>query len=187
MILENKRARLIPFNTRGAQELASIIYEPEIWEYMGHQINTSTDLNTYIKNTLKSAQNQECLPFLVVDKDYGALAGCTRIGKLELNSKRAEIGWTWYGTKFHGTGLNQAVKSLLLDFAFEHLQLNRIQLGADVRNLKSQRAIEKLGAVKEGIRRHHYIDSQGHIQDDVYYSITKLDWIDSIKSNLTEL
>lgn len=184
MILENSRARLLPFSERTAAPLQEIIFDSKIWTYMGHYIKTEKDLNDYIKQTIASAAAKQSIPFLVIDKDYGALAGATRFGKLDLNNKRAEIGWTWYAPNFQGTGLNTAVKSLLLEYGFSNLKLNRIQLGADVRNIRSQKAIEKLGATKEGIRRSHYIDSKGICQDDVYYSITKEDWQNSIKSHL---
>lgn len=176
MILENERARLIPFNYQSAQQLSSIIFEVDIWKYMGHYIQTDDDLEIYIHQTLEAKANQTQIPFLVVDKAYGVLAGCTRFGKIDYQNKRAEIGWTWYGLEYQGTGLNQEVKKLLLDYGFDTLGLNRIQLGADVRNIRSQKAIEKLGATKEGIRRNHYIDSEGKVQDDVYYSILREDW-----------
>lgn len=184
MILENSRARLLPFSQRAASQLGEIIFEPEIWTYMGHYIKTKNDLDSYVKQTITSAAAKQSIPFLVVDKDYGALAGSTRFGKLDFNNKRAEIGWTWYAPNFQGTGLNAAVKSLMLEHGFTNLNFNRIQLGADVRNIKSQKAIEKLGAIKEGIRRSHYIDSEGNCQDDVYYSITKEDWQNRIKFQL---
>ena len=184
MILENSRARLLPFSERAALQLNEIIFEPEIWNYMGHYIKTEKDLNDYIKQTIASAEAKQSIPFLVIDKEYGALAGSTRFGKLELNNKRAEIGWTWYATNFQGTGLNRAVKSLMLEYGFMNLDLNRIQLGTDIRNIRSQKAIEKLGATKEGVRRNHYVDSEGNCQDDVYYSITKEDWENTIKSHL---
>lgn len=177
MILENERARLIPFNERSALLLKDIIFNDDIWKYMGHYIRTEKDLSTYIEDTLAAKNSNTQIPFLIVDKDYGTLAGCSRFGKLDTNNKRAEIGWTWYGTDFQGTGLNSAVKKLMLEYGFHQLQLNRIQLGADLRNIRSQKAIEKLGATKEGIRRNHYIDSEGKVQDDVYYSITKEDWL----------
>ncbi len=176
MILENRRARLLPFTAEGAEGLREIIFDDTIWKYMGHYIRTEEDLNDYISATLKAANNQTTIPFLVIDKDYGTLAGCTRLGKLDINNKRAEIGWTWYGTQFQGTGLNAAVKELVLAYGFEVLKLNRIQFGADIRNIRSQRAIEKLGAVKEGIRYAHYVDSEGEVQDDVYYSIVRNQW-----------
>lgn len=176
MILENERARLIPFNHRSAQLLRDIIFDDTIWQYMGHYIRTEEDFTNYVNQTVQAQQAKTQLPFLIVDKDYGTLAGCSRFGKIDLNNKRAEIGWTWYGTKFQGTGLNTAAKALMLDYGFTTLALNRIQFGADVRNIRSQKAIEKLGATSEGIRRNHYIDCEGNVQDDRYYSITKEDW-----------
>ncbi len=177
MILENERVRLIPFNINTAKGLHEIIFDDAIWEFMGHYIRNQKDLDNYINNTLQAKIANTAIPYLIVDKDYGTLAGCTRFGKIDTNNKRAEIGWTWYGTQFWGTGLNTAVKALLLDFGFINLQLNRIQFGADTRNIRSQKAIEKLGATKEGIRRNHYIDSEGVSRNDVYYSITKEDWL----------
>ncbi|WP_010182167.1 GNAT family N-acetyltransferase [Aquimarina agarilytica] len=176
MILENERVRLIPFNIYTAKGLNEIIFDDTIWEFMGHYIRNKKDLDNYINSTLQAKNNHTAIPFLVVDKDYGALAGCTRFGKIDTNNKRAEIGWTWYGTRFWGTGLNTATKALLLDFGFTNLRLNRIQFGADTRNIRSQKAIEKLGATKEGIRRNHYIDNEGISRHDVYYAITKEDW-----------
>ncbi|MDW8851547.1 GNAT family protein [Flavobacterium sp. MMLR14_040] len=84
--------------------------------------------------------------------------------------------WTWYGKAFQGTGLNKACKYELLNFGFENIQFKRIQFSADLENKKSQRAIEKLGAVKEGIFRNNYVDSEGKSKDDVYYSIILEEW-----------
>lgn len=186
MILENSRARLVPFSERAAENLSEIIFDQNIWSYMGHYITNHEDLNDYIKNTTQAQENQLAIPFLIVDKHYGALGGCSRFGKIDLNNKRAEIGWTWYGTKFQGTGLNSAAKELMLDYGFNQLGLQRIQLGADLRNIRSQKAIEKLGATREGIRRNHYVDSDGITQDDVYYSITKEDWLNHTNSHLNK-
>ncbi len=174
--LESERARLIPFNIRGAQELNTIIYDDTIWKYMGHYIRNQEDLDSYIQSTINALDSKTAIPFLIIDKDYGELAGSTRFGKLDFNNKRAEIGWTWYGKEFQGPGLNGAVKSLMLEYGFNTLGFNRIQLGTDLRNIRSQKAIEKLGARKEGIRYSHYIDSEGEVQDDVYYSIVKEQW-----------
>ena len=133
MILENSRARLKPFSERAAENLNEIIFDQNIWIYMGHYINDKEDLKDYIQSTIQAQEQETAIPFLIVDKDYGSLAGCSRFGKLDFNNKRAEIGWTWYGTKFQGTGLNMAVKELMLEYGFNQLELNRIQLGADKR------------------------------------------------------
>ena len=91
-------------------------------------------------------------------------------------SEKCEIGWTWYGKDFQGTGLNTACKYEMLKFGFETIGFRRIQFSADQENIRSQKAIEKLGAIKEGLFRNNYIDSEGKSKNDIYYSITKEDW-----------
>ena len=101
-------------------------------------------------------------------------------------TEKCEIGWTWYGKEFQGTGLNSACKYELLKFGFEKIGFRRIQFSADEDNIRSQRAIEKLGAIKEGVFRNNYIDPEGKSKNDVYYSIVKEDWKDLKKERFSK-
>ena len=116
------------------------------------------------------------LPLLIIDKINNCVAGSTRYGYLNPISEKCEIGWTWYGINFQGTGLNKACKYELLNFGFENIGFRRIQFSADQENLRSQRAIEKLGAKKEGVFRNNYIAPNGESRNDVYFSIIKEEW-----------
>lgn len=176
IILENEKVLLIPFENARNIELKEIIFDDEIWKYMGMYVRTDTDFDNYIKNTLNQKAAGICYPFLIIDKATNKVAGSTRYGYLNPVSQKCEIGWTWYGKEFHGTGLNKACKFELLNFGFENIQFKRIQFSADLENGKSQKAIEKLGAVKEGLFRNNYIDSEGKSKDDVYYSIISEQW-----------
>ncbi|WDF59274.1 GNAT family protein [Flavobacterium sp. KACC 22758] len=176
IILENERALLIPFENERNIELKNIIFDDEIWKYMGMYVRNDQDFNTYIQNTLQQKANGICYPFLIIDKAANRVAGSTRYGYLNHASQKCEIGWTWYGKDFQGTGLNKACKYELLNFGFENIQFKRIQFSADLENLKSQRAIENLGALKEGLFRNNYVDSEGNSKDDVYYSIILEEW-----------
>lgn len=180
IILENEKVLLIPFEDKRNTELKEIIFDDEIWKFMGMYIRTNADLDNYIKNTLNQKAAGICYPFLIIDKATNKVAGSTRYGYLNTASQKCEIGWTWYGKDFQGTGLNKACKFELLNFGFEKIQFKRIQFSADLENGKSQKAIEKLGAVKEGLFRNNYIDSEGKSKDDVYYSIISEEW-NSIK------
>ena len=120
-----------------------------------------------------SRKNKACYPFIIVDKQTNEVAGSTRFGNINQKSEKCEIGWTWYGTQFQGTGLNKAAKSELLNFGFETLGFRRIQLSTDLENIPSQKAIEKLGAQREAVFRNKYIDSDGISKNDVYFSIIK--------------
>ncbi|WP_276388938.1 GNAT family N-acetyltransferase [Eudoraea chungangensis] len=174
--LENDRVRLIPFEETHEQELKSIIFNDNIWKYMGMYIRNKKDFEIYKKNTIKSKEDGICYPFVIIDKTKDAVAGCTRFGNINLASEKCEIGWTWYGADFQGTGLNKACKYELLRYGFEVIGFRRIQFSADLENIRSQKAIEKLGAKKEGIFRNNYVDSTGKSRHDVYYSIIREDW-----------
>lgn len=176
IILENEKVLLVPFQDIANIKLKEIIFDDEIWKYMGMYIRNDQDFENYTQNTLKQKTEGICYPFLIIDKATNKVAGSTRYGYLNHASQKCEIGWTWYGKDFQGTGLNKACKYELLNFGFENIQFRRIQFSADLENLSSQRAIEKLGALKEGIFRNNYVDSEGKSKDDVYYSIILEEW-----------
>jgi len=183
--LENEKVLLVPFTKEKAQELKSIIFDDTIWNFMGIYISTEEDFQNYISDTL-SLQSKIAYSFLIINKLTNEIAGSTRFGNINFSSQKAEIGWTWLGKKFQGTGLNRACKFELLKYGFEEIGLRRIQFSADLENLKSQKAIERLGATKEGVFRNNYIDSLGNSKDDVYYSIIKEDWEKIKQANFTE-
>jgi len=176
IILENSRVLLLPFESERKSELKRIIFDHDIWHYMGMKIETESDFEYYVHETLESKKQGVCYPFIIVDKQTNEVAGSTRFGNINQKSEKCEIGWTWYGTQFQGTGLNKAAKYELLNFGFETLGFRRIQLSADLENIRSQKAIEKLGVQREGVFRNNYIDANGISKDDVYYSIIKEEW-----------
>ncbi len=176
ILLENERVLLIPFEHERKQELKEIIFEDKIWTYMGMRMETEVDFENYIHGTLSQKAKGICYPFLIIDKLNDKVAGSTRYGYLNTLSQKCEIGWTWYGLAFQGTGLNKACKYELLKFGFESIGFRRIQFSADQENKRSQRAIEKLGAKKEGVFRNNYIDAYGQSRTDVYFSIIQEEW-----------
>jgi RimJ/RimL family protein N-acetyltransferase len=183
--LENGKVILIPFTREMAQKLENIIFDDTIWEYMGMHLKTGKDFENYISDTLY-VQSKTAYSFLIIDKLTNEIAGSTRFGNINFNSEKVEIGWTWYGKKFQGTGLNKACKFELLQYGFEQIGLRRIQFSADLENIKSQKAIEKLGATKEGVFRNNYIDPLGNSKTDIYYSIIREDWANIKETIFTE-
>ena len=111
----------------------------------------------------------------------GALMGSTSLFDVDDAAEAGEIGHTWLAAPYRRTGANTEAKLLLLTHAFETLRLKRVQLVTDARNERSQRAIERLGAVREGILRNHRRDLAGNLRDSVYYSITDHEWPDRQK------
>ena len=136
--LENNRVQLIPFESLRNGELKNIVFEDSIWQYMGMFIRSENDLKNYIENTIEDKKNEVSYPFLIIDKRNGCVAGSTRYGYVNIASQKCEIGWTWYGKQFQGTGLNKACKYVLLNFGFEHIGFRCIQFSADFENIRSQ-------------------------------------------------
>jgi N-acetyltransferase len=120
------------------------------------------------------------LPMLVLDAETGATLGSTSLMDIQPTHRHVEVGCTWYAPHCRGTSVNPASKLLLLQHAFEHMfggcGAVRVTLKCDARNLHSQRAIAKLGAVREGTLRHHRIRPDGFVRDTVYFSILQEEW-----------
>jgi RimJ/RimL family protein N-acetyltransferase len=126
------------------------------------------------------------MPFAVIDLTSGCVAGCTRYLEIRPAHWSLEIGGTWYGAPYRRTRVNTESKYLLLEHAFERLKCIRVQIKTDSRNERSQRAIERLGAKKEGVLRNHMILPDGHVRHSVYYSIVASEW-PYVKARLLEM
>ena len=175
-LLENDRARLESLTEKHFNLLLSIAMEREIWEFTSADIKNEADFRRYFDIALKERKEGRSYPFAMYDKQAGCYAGCTRYANISMSDKRLEIGWTWYKPSLQRTGINKACKFLLLSFGFEKLELNRIELKTSHLNLKSQAAMLKIGAVKEGVLRRHAIGENGTVRDTVYFSFIKEDW-----------
>lgn len=174
--LENNRARLTALQAGDIYELEKVAYEPSLWKLGMSNIKEQKDLEEYIDIALQEKAAKTSYPVLIFDKQTNSVAGSTRYGNISFPHKRLEIGWTWMHPKHQGTGLNKACKFLLLQFAFDELNFNRVELKTDVLNQQSQKAMRKIGAKEEGIFRRHSITSEGRMRDSIFFSITNDDW-----------
>ena len=168
-------------------DLAAVGLDERIWRYMLYgNIDTEKKMLAFVQDMLSRQAQGTDLPFAVIHKDTGRAIGCTRYLEICPAHRRVEIGGTWYGVAFQRTAVNTGSKYLLLQHAFETLNCIRVQFKTDTRNVHSQRAIERLGAVKEGVFRQHMITPAGVIRDSVYYSILDRQW-PVIKAHLTAM
>lgn len=182
--LENERVRLEPLeNTHLDQLLPIAIKYPDLLKYSPSNFGTKEYLREYINAALQNKAHQLRYPLVIFDREKDAYAGSTSIGNVSNSDHRFEIGWTWIGKDFQGTGLNHNCKYLLLEFGFETLGFQRIEFKTDSRNLQSRKALEKIGARLEGELRSHSVMYDGFRRDTVYYSILKQEWPD-IKSRV---
>ncbi len=175
--LTGKIIRLEPLSEAHLAGLSRVAFEPEIWQYMLYgDITTKSDLLGWIRLMLDRQSRGTDLPFVVILQSNSEPVGCTRYMNIVTNDRNLEIGGTWYGKAYWRTGVNTEAKYLLLQHAFEILGAIRVQLKTDLINERSQRAIERLGAVKEGVLRNHMVLRDGRVRHSVIYSIIDEEW-----------
>lgn len=183
IFLENDLVILTALKKDDFETLSPIAFHPAIWKVGMNNLKEPAHLLEYIQIALTERVNKHSYPFLIFDKQLNRVAGSTRFGNISFANKRLEIGWTWIHPQFQGTGVNKACKFLLLQYAFETLQFNRVEIKTDAFNLQSRKAILKIGAREEGIFRKHQITAAGRVRDTVYYSIINDEWPE-IKSGI---
>jgi RimJ/RimL family protein N-acetyltransferase len=175
--LTGKVVRLEPLSEAHLPGLALAGRYEDIWKYMLYADLTSEEsMTAWVRDLLIRQQTGTDLPFAVIHLESGCVAGATRFLEMRTQHRSLEIGGTWLTPEFQGTVVNTESKYLMLKYAFEKLKCIRVQFKADVRNERSIRAIERLGAVREGALRNHYILQDGTFRDSVYYSILDREW-----------
>lgn len=174
--LSDKRVLIMPFQPEHMDGFAKIAFDFDIWEKTSPHIRTEEDLQAYGEELLKAQQNKSKYTFTIIEKNTGRIAGSTSYMSISAENNRLEIGSTWLGKDFHGTGLNKHCKFLLFRYAFEELGVRRLELKTDVLNMRSRKAIMKMGAQEDGILRSHQMMPGGRVRDTVYYSILDHEW-----------
>ncbi len=186
MTLIGNHVRLEPMTEAHAPALAEIGVGQDFWRFMLYgDMKTEDDMRNWVCDILGRTANGTDLPFVAIHLASGRVAGATRYLNIVPKDRGLEVGGTWYGLEFQRTAVNTECKYLLLRHAFETLGAIRVQLKTDLRNLRSQQAIERLGAVKEGVLRNHMILPDGTIRHSVYYSILDTEWA-AVKARLEE-
>ncbi|XZF14138.1 GNAT family N-acetyltransferase [Chitinophagaceae bacterium MMS25-I14] len=184
-ILENDRVQLRPLATGDFDHLLPFsLNEPEIWKYSSLQGAGAANMKQYIETALKARTEEKEYPFIVFDKQLGSYAGSTRFYDIQPASKTLQLGYTWYGKDFQGTGLNKQCKFLLLQFAFETMGMERVEFRADSTNDRSIAAMKSIGCTPEGILRSQGVRRDGTRRDTIVLSILKAEWEQTVKDML---
>lgn len=178
VVLEDAHVRLEPLDRRHAPGLLEAgAADPGTWAYLPRPpVRTPEDVLALIDEALRGRDAGSDVPFAIVLRADGRAVGSTRYLDIQRESRGLEIGWTWLAPRVRRTAVNTACKRLLLGHAFDTLGAVRVQLKCDARNARSRAAIERLGAVREGILRRNRRMWDGHIRDSVYYSILADEW-----------
>jgi RimJ/RimL family protein N-acetyltransferase len=184
--LENSRVKLSLLDLSNYKHLESIAQQKDLIYYSPSDISTPKKLRDYVQLAVDGYYHKIVIPFIVFDKATQTYAGSTRFGLINWKNKLLHIGWTWIGHEFQGTGLNVNMKFLMLQYAFETLEFEKVEFRVDDRNNKSRRAVEKLGATLEGILRKDVPMKDGYRRNTCCYGILKEEW-PGIKAELLKV
>lgn len=174
--LEGHGVRLEPMGPGHADELSEAAADGELWNLFFTFVPAPDEVTDYIEMALEGQAAGHMLPWVVRLADTGAVIGSTRYHDILPHVDRVEIGYTWYGASHQRTHVNTACKILLMTHAFETVGCGVVGLRTDGMNLRSQRAIEALGAKKDGVLRNHSLRRDGSVRDDVMYSVLLHEW-----------
>jgi RimJ/RimL family protein N-acetyltransferase len=174
--LEGHGVRLEPLSREHEQGLIEAAQDGRLWELWYTAVAAPEGMRNYIANALKGQRDGHMMPWVVRDGASGAVIGSTRYHDIVPAIDRVEIGYTWYSQSRQRTHVNTTCKLLLLAHAFETLGCKVVGLRTDNFNFRSQRAIEGLGAKKDGVIRHHWPRRDGSIRDTVMYSVLRDEW-----------
>ena len=175
--LAGQVVRLEMLSARHVSDLTEAGQDANIWKYMVYgTIQNLSQMAELVEELLRRQEKGTDLPFVVIHLTTNRAIGMTRFMDIRPQDHALEIGGTWYAPSYQHTAVNTESKLLLLAHAFEVLGCIRVQFKTDSRNIRSQEALERIGAVREGVLRNHMILPDGYIRDSVYYSIIASEW-----------
>jgi len=176
--LERDGIRLEPLASEHAEALAAAAADGQLWELWFTTVPSPDAMAAYVATALQGQEAGHMLPWVVRDLASATVIGSTRYHDIVPAIDRVEIGYTWYAQSRQRTAVNTICKLLLLGHAFDTLGCQVVGLRTDNFNFRSQRAIEALGAKKDGVLRHHAMRRDGSVRDSVLYSILAAEWPD---------
>ena len=186
-VLEGRGIRLEPMSVEHAAALEAAAADGKLWELWYTAVPAPGQFAAYIATALTGQNDGHMLPWVVRELGSGAIIGSTRYHDVLPAIDRVEIGYTWYAARWQRSHVNTACKLLLLTHAFETVGCKVVGLRTDNFNFASQRAIEALGARKDGVIRHHFARRDGTVRDSVIYSILLAEWPDVKRHLVTRM
>lgn len=184
--LHGKHANLVPLTMNHLDELWEASNRTEVWTYMPTKVTSKSECKAFLETALRLQAEGTDLPFAVTLPGTGRVIGSTRFLNISKPNRHLEIGWTWYDPSAWRTGVNTECKYMLMKHSFEVLEAVRVQICVDARNERSNQAVLRLGATKEGVLRRHRVLSDGFIRDTCVYSVIDHDW-PTVKARLEHL
>ncbi len=188
-VLEDERVLLRPLRAEDCINLQDFsVNEPDLWKYSLQGAAGLAELDKYINIALNGRASQKEYPFIVFDKKTQQYAGSTRFYDIQPDYQTLQLGYTWYGKAFQGTGLNRHCKFLLFQFAFEELGVERVELRADNDNKRSIAAMQAIGCKVDGILRSNMPKPKGETgrRDSIVLSVLRDEWFGGVRELIRE-
>lgn len=174
--LEDDTVLLRPVRAGDREGVRDVAMDPDIWRYFVSRVDTPDEFEVFFDAMLADLEARKRIPFVVVDKASGRIAGSMSYGNLAEPDGRLEIGWSWLGRDFRRRGINRPAKRLLLRFAFETLGAERVEFKTDVLNEPARAGLLGIGAVEEGVLRSFNPMPGGRRRDAIFYSVLRTEW-----------
>jgi RimJ/RimL family protein N-acetyltransferase len=174
--LENEHLLLRPIVAEDREQLHDIAFDPDIWRYFVSRVSTEADFDKFMSDAIEDTNAGRRIVFCIISKATGRIAGSMSYGNLAMSERRLEIGWSWLGQQYRGAGINRWAKYLLLEYAFETLQCERVEFKTDILNTQARKGLRNIGAKPEGVFRSYNYMPDNRRRDAAYYSIIKSEW-----------
>jgi N-acetyltransferase len=174
--LETPRVLLRLLAPEDFKQLSALTKDKSIWTWFTKDLSDDHALKEWIAEALHERTMEKRMPFTVIDKDGYNICGSTSYGNISFHDRRLEIGWSWLGTEFIGTGVNRHAKFALLCYAFEVMKMERVEVKTDNLNERAKAALLKVGMIPEGVLRSHMQMHSDRRRDSIYFSIIKDEW-----------
>ncbi len=177
LILETDKVLLRSVEEKDYAAFLSIAQQdPDMWYYFTYNLSDEVQLTKWMAMAFADKKAATRMPFTIIDKISGKIAGSSSIGNISHHDFRFEIGWSWLGKDFRSTGINRHAKFSMMKYAFEQLHFERVEFKTDVQNARARKGLQNVGGIEEGILRNHMTMWNNRRRTSVYYSVLKDEW-----------
>jgi len=186
--LETEKVFLRPLRHLDIESFSRIANDDSLWKYFTFLLNDPVEMQKWVELGLKEREEGKRIPFTIIEKATGNICGSTSLGSISYYDKRIEIGWSWLGKQYQGTGINFHAKFSMLSYAFDVLDWERVEIKTDNLNERAKQGLRKIGAKEEGVLRSHMQMPLARRRDSIFFGILKNEWPqvkNSIFKNIT--
>lgn len=176
LALYTNKIILRPLAESDFSEFLSLAQDEEAWTYFTLNLADAASLKAWMNAAFREKELNTRRPFTIVDKGSGRIAGSTSFGNISFPDLRTEIGWSWLGSEFRGSGINRHCKYALMRYAFEELNFERVEFKTDFLNARARKGLQNIGGKEEGVLRSHMTMWNNRRRDSIYYSVLKAEW-----------